>query len=73
MLILAKVMDHSVLDGSRTTNSVIALARPCQQKEGQPTVKLVRTIVGPPGGLDWSAPWPDHPHEWNARIVKCGE
>ena len=26
--------------------------------------KLVRTIVGPPGGLDWSAPWHHIFHEW---------
>ena len=33
--------------------------------------KLVRTIVGPPGGLDWSAPWQHILHEWNARILEC--
>ena len=31
--------------------------------------KLVRAIVGPPGGLDWSAPWHHIFHEWNARVL----
>ena len=35
--------------------------------------RLVRTIVGPPGGLDWSAPWHDILHRWNARVLKCVE
>ena len=35
--------------------------------------KLVRTIVGPPGGLDWSAPWHHILHEWNARALECAE
>ena len=35
--------------------------------------KLVRTIVGPPGGLDWSAPWHHILHEWNARVLECAE
>ena len=33
--------------------------------------KLVRTMVGPPGGLDWSAPWHHILHEWNARVLEC--
>ena len=35
--------------------------------------KLVRAIVGPPGGLDWSAPWHHILHEWNARALECAE
>ena len=35
--------------------------------------KLVRTFVGPPGGLDWSGPWPDILHDWKARVVECTE
>ena len=35
--------------------------------------KLVRTIVGPPGGLDWSAPWHHILYEWNARALECAE
>ena len=35
--------------------------------------KLLRTIVGPPGGLDWSAPWHEILHEWNARVLECAE
>ena len=35
--------------------------------------KLVRTIVGLPGGLHWSAPWHDVFHKWNARILECPE
>lgn len=31
--------------------------------------KLVRTIVGPPGGSNWFVPWHDVPHEWNAGIL----
>ena len=27
------------------------------------------SIVGPPGGLDWSAPWHHIFHEWNARAL----
>ena len=33
--------------------------------------KLVRAIVRPPGGLDWSAPWHDILHKWNARGLEC--
>ena len=29
--------------------------------------KLVRGIVGPPGGLAWSAPWRDILHKWNGQ------
>ena len=32
--------------------------------------KLVRTIVGPPGGLHWYAPWHHILHEWNARVLE---
>ena len=35
--------------------------------------KLVRAIVGPPGGLAWSAPWHHILHEWNARVLECAE
>ena len=35
--------------------------------------KLVHAIVGLPGGLDWSAPWHDILHEWNACVVDCAE
>ena len=35
--------------------------------------KLVRTIVGAPGGLAWSAPWHHMLHEWNARVLECAE
>ena len=35
--------------------------------------KLVRAIVGPPGGLAWSAPWHDILHGWNARVLECVE
>ena len=35
--------------------------------------KLVRAIVGRPGGLDWSAPWHHILHEWNARVLECAE
>ncbi len=31
--------------------------------------KLVRTIVGFPGGLNWSPPF----HAWNARVLGCTE
>ena len=31
--------------------------------------KLACAIVGPPGGLDWSAPWHHIFHEWNARAL----
>lgn len=31
--------------------------------------KLVRTIVGPPGGSNWFVPWHDVLHEWNAGIL----
>ena len=30
--------------------------------------KVVRTVVGPPGGLDWSVPWHDILDEWNKRV-----
>ena len=33
--------------------------------------KLARAIVGPPGGLERSAPWHDILHEWNARTLEC--
>ena len=32
-----------------------------------------RTMVGPPGGLDWSAPWHHILHKWNARALECAE
>ena len=35
--------------------------------------KLARAIVGPAGGLDWSAPWHHILHEWNARVLECAE
>ena len=35
--------------------------------------KLVRAIVGPPGGSDWSAPWRHILDEWNARVLECAE
>ena len=36
-------------------------------------LKVARTIVGPPGGLDWPAPWHEILHEWNARVLECAE
>ena len=38
MMILAKVLDHSIPGASWTTNSVMTLALPCQNA-GQPTVR----------------------------------
>ena len=35
--------------------------------------KLGRAIVGAPGDLDWSAPWHDIRHEWNARVLNRTE
>ena len=26
-----------------------------------------------PGGLDWSAPWHDILHKWNARVLECAQ
>jgi len=48
----------------------------CKQDLGKLDIKfrkLVHTIVGPPGGLDWCAAWHDILHEWNARVVECAE
>ena len=30
--------------------------------------KLIRRIVGPPPGTNWSAQWHDILHEWNLRV-----
>ncbi len=32
--------------------------------------KLVRRVVGPPAALDWSRPWHEILHEWNARATR---
>ena len=32
--------------------------------------KLVRTILSPPGGLGWCAPWHDILRGWNARVLE---
>ena len=34
---------------------------------------LYKIFVGPPGGLDWFAPWHDILHGWNARVLQCVE
>ena len=30
--------------------------------------KLLRRVVGPPAGMDWSRPWHKILHEWNVRV-----
>ena len=30
--------------------------------------KLLRRVVGPPAGMDWSRPWHEILHDWNMRI-----
>ena len=30
--------------------------------------KLLRQIVGPPGGIDWTRPWHDILHDWHERV-----
>ena len=35
--------------------------------------KLLRSVVGPPAATDWSRPWHEILHEWNARVVQFVE
>ena len=30
--------------------------------------KLLRRVVGPPAGMDWSRPWYEILHDWNVRV-----
>ena len=30
--------------------------------------KLLRRVVGPPAGMDWSRPWHEILHDWNVRV-----
>ena len=35
--------------------------------------KLLRRVVGPPAGMDWSRPWHEILHDWNVRVSNfCG-
>ena len=31
--------------------------------------RLMRQVVGPPGGIDWSSPWHDILHDWHRRVA----
>ena len=33
--------------------------------------RLLRRLVGPPGGVDWSLPWHQILHSWNQRVRHC--
>ena len=35
--------------------------------------KLLRSVVGPPAATDWSRPWHEILHDWNARVVQFVE
>jgi len=35
--------------------------------------RLLRRLVGPPGGVDWSLPWHQILHSWNERVRHCCE
>ena len=35
--------------------------------------KLLRNVVGPPAATDWSRPWHEILHDWNARVVQFVE
>ena len=30
--------------------------------------KLLRSVVGPPAGMDWTRPWHEILHDWNGRV-----
>ena len=30
--------------------------------------KLIRSVVGPPAGMDWTRPWHEILHDWNGRV-----
>ena len=30
--------------------------------------KLLRSVVGPPAGMDWARPWHEILHDWNGRV-----
>ena len=30
--------------------------------------RLLRSVVGPPGGMDWTRPWHEILHVWNGRV-----
>ena len=32
--------------------------------------KLLRSVVGPPAATDWSRPWHEILHDWNARVTQ---
>ena len=32
--------------------------------------KLLRSVVGPPAATDWSRPWHEILHDWNARVAQ---
>ena len=54
---------------TKSTNKSLARSRKLDIKFRKP----VRTIVGPLGSFNWSAPWHDILHEWNARVLECAE
>ena len=31
--------------------------------------RLMRQVVGPPGGIDWSRPWHETLHDWHERVA----
>ena len=33
--------------------------------------KLLRSVVGPPAGMDWARPWLEILHDWNGRVNEC--
>ena len=35
--------------------------------------KLLRNMVGPPAATDWSRPWHEILHDWNARVAQFVE
>ena len=34
--------------------------------------KLLRSVVGPPAGMDWTRPWHEILHDWNGRVNEFG-
>ena len=32
--------------------------------------KLLRSVVGPPAGMDWTRPWHEILHDWNGRVYE---
>ena len=35
--------------------------------------KLLRSVVGPPAATDWSLPWHEILHDWNARVAQFAQ